>query len=89
MYLPFGLSICPNLNCPLSINRIDAGCSLFFAISLMHFTPDSKFGNRIEPYFRHLGNGLTLIVTSVMTPKLPSEPNTMWLKSGPQLIRGT
>jgi len=45
-----------------------------FATSRMHCNPDSKSGNKTEPNFLHCGNGRTLMVTSVTTPRVPE----MW-----------
>ena len=42
-----------------------------FAISLRQFTPFSKLGNTIEPYFLQSGSGRIFIVTSVTTPSVP------------------
>lgn len=49
----------------------------------MQSTPLSKSGKTIEPYFLQTGRGRIFITTSVMTPRVPSEPSTTWLKSGP------
>jgi hypothetical protein len=40
------------------------------------------------PYCLTSGTGLILSVAWVMTPKLPSDPRTIWLMSGPMETRG-
>lgn len=62
--------------------------STCFATSRKQLTPYSNVGNKIEPYFLHGGCGQIFKVTSVTTPRVPSEPKITWCKSGPLEIRG-
>jgi len=45
------------------------------ATSLMKVTPSLKLGKTMDPYFLTSGTGLIQMVTSVMTPRMPSDPN--------------
>uniref|UniRef100_A0A182UL49 Uncharacterized protein n=1 Tax=Anopheles melas TaxID=34690 RepID=A0A182UL49_9DIPT len=83
------LSAWPNTNCSLSMSRMLAGCSRSRATSRKHRMPDPKSGKTSEPYRLTWGRGRILMTTSVITPSVPSEPSTRWLKSGPQDTRGT
>lgn len=69
------------------IHRIIFSTNL--ATSRRHLTPESKLGNSIEPYSLHSGIGQILNVTSVTTPKIPSDPKINWFMSGPADILGT
>ena len=64
----------PNKNCSLSNSRIEAGAHFCRAISRINFTPSSKLGNTTDPYLITWGKGLIFSVTSVITPRVPSEP---------------
>lgn len=68
-------NISPNWNCSLSMSLIDAGAILWAATSRRQDTPLSKSGNTIDPYFLHSGNGRIFIITSVTTPRVPTQNN--------------
>jgi len=56
----------------LSTNLNEVGYVFYLDISSMNFYPISKLGKTIEQKLVTSGTGLTLIITSVTIPKLPS-----------------
>jgi hypothetical protein len=83
-----GFKPIPNLNYTLSINLIEAGLIPASPTSSINLIPTSKSGNMIDPYLLTAGNFLIFKTASVINPKFPSYPNTIYLKSGPFEILG-
>ena len=68
--------------------RIDSSTLTCLATSLRKATPLSKFSKTTDPYFLTSGTGRIRKVTSVMTPRMPSDPNMKCWMSGPIEFRG-
>jgi hypothetical protein len=51
-------------------------------------TPAAKESNRHAWYTERSGAGRTRSVSSVITPKAPSEPSSSWRRSGPAADAG-
>lgn len=79
----------PSLNCSLSTVRREAGHYLEIAMSYINFPPLSKSWKIIESLSIISGRNLTLIIASVIIPKIPSDPKINSWRSGPELALGT
>src|SRR3954451_8270038 len=71
-----------------SLTRVTEGCASLVEISCMAARPASQLGNRYACMTRFSGSRCTCTVTSVMTPRRPSEPSTISRVLGPVEVLG-
>src|SRR4030095_16374191 len=69
-----------------SETRVIDGCASLVEISCIAASPDSQVGNRYPRITRTSGIRCTCTVTSVITPRRPSAPNTRQRKLGTSAV---